>query len=117
MSGKAGRALSVYEPERFPVSARQTVIKMISLWATAFPVGGHCRAAFQSAHGKEYGYLRVSRAVAPSVVIGLTPGDDQSRAVVIRPMTLSPWRIEPYDIMPSKLFAQVQMPDATFLAI
>ena len=50
MSGKAGRALSVYEPERFPVSARQTVIKMISLWATAFPVGGHCRAAFQSAH-------------------------------------------------------------------
>ena len=37
---------------------------------TAFPVGGHCRAAFQSAHEKEYGYLRVSRAVAPSVVSG-----------------------------------------------
>ena len=42
---------------------------------TAFPVGGHCRAAFQSAHKKEYGYLRVSWAVAPSVISGLMGPD------------------------------------------
>ena len=39
----------------------------------AFPVGGHCRAAFQSAHKKEYRYLRVSWAFAPSVAAAGMP--------------------------------------------
>lgn len=40
------------EPERFPIGLYYV--------AVVFTVGGHCRAAFQSAHMNEYGYLRVS---------------------------------------------------------
>ena len=55
-------ALSVVEPERFPALRPSRTHDQ-----AAFPVGGHSRATFQSAHNVEYGYLRVSRAVAPSV--------------------------------------------------
>ena len=55
-------ALSVVEPERFPALRPSRMHDQ-----AAFPVGGHSRATFQSAHNVEYGYLRVSRAVAPSV--------------------------------------------------
>lgn len=49
---------SVAEPERLPeVCFRHGIGEP---WPSVFPVGGHCRATFQSAHMMEYGYLRVS---------------------------------------------------------
>ena len=62
-TGLSECALSVVEPERFPA-----LHPCRMPFQAAFPVGGHSRAAFQSAHNVEYRYLRVSRAVAPSVV-------------------------------------------------
>ena len=94
-------ALSVVEPERFPVFAWSAGLNDQTGYTgkTAFPVGGHCRAAFQSAHRKEYGYLRVSWAVAPSVaaavnlagVVGL-PGMSPRRSPLLG--------IKPFQPMP-----------------
>ena len=61
-------APSVTEPERLAglsqgLSYHGCLFELDFLGSNSspvFPVGGHCRVTFQSAHMKEYGYLRVS---------------------------------------------------------
>lgn len=67
---------SVAEPERLagPSQGLSYLVLLIEPdtigpnSSPVFPVGGHCRVTFQSAHMKEYVYLRVSGGFAPTVL-------------------------------------------------